>query len=674
MAFTSDFGLVTWAASLQTRQPPPPPNVYNVVVNNYPAPQAQPVAPVYDPKLDANALYGKPMPLSVLGYARIGASPAPIVGPYINAGKVDFIVSFGVPANVTGSRKVYKIYLDSELAWSSVTGGTVPADGTFTAESFDFTFQPGTLTQGVCTLEDVHFPGDQNAYRPQLLLQIRDLTFQRFLDRTGKPVPYVACDIGDVTDGADPLDGINIGTGLELIAHSPWAGYTSDTFEAVGITDVVPAILIKDNFDVIQLCQTVTQIYRNIDLLQSDKLRVKDRGASTDPDIVFDRDSILQGDQAISLVRGGATEQRRELELVSIDPDQDYMPVPSLAKIPRDPFAISAAVGKQTITTPLVMNASIRQALVTYAQQYNETARRTLSFKSMAYGYQVEPGDFVGLIDIADGIDNEVFKVRETSHGANFVVDIMAEAVLRCRIFGEVDTDFDPFLPQVVLLMGFDGNLLDESPHHHGIAVGIGGAHTTSVSPMYGTGSLILDASTDSQGITYPDHIDWCLSTSNSDQFTIDVSVTTTTSTPTDSSIISQWGGGIPLDAWMLYVNTAGDGELQFLGRTGGFANWDAYPTTSGLSWVPNQKYDIRVDKDIGGVVRIYRDGVMVASATPTDSSIKNSLGPLTIGCNSTGGGRTWPGSIDEVRITKGQARTGNDAGYTVQTDKWPRV
>lgn len=407
------------------------------------APNPTPVTPNFDPKIEANALYGKPMPLFTGGFARIGASPAPIVGPYIGGGVVDMIVSFGVPSNPGGDRKVYAIYLDSELAWSSPGGGTLPGDGTFAAEAFDFVFKPGTLTQTVCSLETSKFPGDECAYRPQMLLQITGLPYARFMANTGKPVPYVACDIGDVTDGADPHDGINLGEALERIAFSPWCGYTSSTFEAVDITDVVDAILIKDNFTMVQLCQNVTRDYKNIDLLQSDKLRVRDRGSNVTPDIVFDRDSVIGGDNPISISRAGATVQRRERELSAIDPDQDYTVVPSLSKIPREPFVISAAVGKDSGTSPLVINAHTRQALVTFAHYYEENARKRVSLKVMAQGFEIEPGDAFALVDLADGVDDEVWKVTETLHGANYEVELTGAAVLRCQLgFNEPDASW----------------------------------------------------------------------------------------------------------------------------------------------------------------------------------------------------------------------------------------
>lgn len=402
-----------------------------------PTPTATPVSPTIDPKLEANALYSKPMALFAGGFARIGAASAPLVGPYFNGDIVEFIVSFGVPANVEGDRKIYAIWLDNELAWSSETGGTLPGHGTFASQSFDFEFTPGTLTQGALSLESERFPGDECAYRPQMILQIRNLAWQRFFDITGKPVPYVAVDVGDVTDAAVPQDGINLGLALERIAMSPWAAMTPDEFEAVNVTDVVDAILIKDNFTVIELCQSITGEYRNLDLLVSDKVRIKDRGANVNADFIFDRDTIIGGDDALSVVRANATSQRREHELFAIDPDQDYTAVPSLAKIPRDPIAISAAVGKDTSTLPVVIDANTRQALATFALNYLENARRKLSFKVPVLGYEIEPGDLFALRSIANGFENEVLKVTQSTHGANWVVDIEAEAILRCQIFRE---------------------------------------------------------------------------------------------------------------------------------------------------------------------------------------------------------------------------------------------
>lgn len=403
------------------------------------APTITPVSPTYDPKIDANALYGKPIILSALGYARIGATSAPLLLGDLNDGKADFIVSFGFAVPITGNRKIYKIFLDQERWWSSVTGwdgsGALPGDSIFHGEAADIAFRPGTLTQAVLSLETLLFPGTENAYRPEMLLEIRGLPIARYVALSGRPVPYVAAEIGDVTGGADPLDGINLGLAVERIAHSPWPKYSSSTFEAVGITDVVAGLIIAENFTVIQICQSITNYYRNIHLLQSDKLRIKDHGSNVTPDIVFTRDTIIGGENAVAITRAGPSTQRREDELIAIDPDQDYTRVPSIARRARDPIAVSSAVGKSTGTLPLIINADTRQALVTFAQYEKENARKRISLRVPIYGYQIEPGDRMAHVDLADGIDNEVMLVEETSHNGDFTVNVEARAILRCSFF-----------------------------------------------------------------------------------------------------------------------------------------------------------------------------------------------------------------------------------------------
>jgi len=387
-----------------------------------------PVTPAMDPKIQADILYDKPIALSALGLARIGGSI--IFGPYFDSGAVTFGVSFGLPADPNGTRVIYDIALDSMVAWSSTGGGDAPGDGTFTAESFVFRFYPGRLDQAVDPLETRFFPGEAIAYRPQMVLFIENLPYARFI----KPVPYVSCLIGDTTDSANPYDGINLGDALERVAWSPWAGYTSASFEAVNVTDVVPALLFKDNFNIVELCSSVTRAYRNLDVLQSDKLRIKDRGANVAPSLTVTRDNIVSGDTPVMISRAAPSEQPRELEIATPDPDQDYTIVTSLSKRARNPVLVSAAVGKTTMTLPLVLDASTRQSLATFAQFYEENARKRITFKVLAYGYELEPGDLVALIGLADGIDEEVWKITETLHGANYVVEITAEAILRCEL------------------------------------------------------------------------------------------------------------------------------------------------------------------------------------------------------------------------------------------------
>lgn len=389
-----------------------------------PAPSVPSPAPI-DPNELANATYGKRMPLFAGGLARIGGSI--VFGPYISNGTASFGISFGVPANVAGTRALFEIAFDSKVAWESTAGTTNIAAGTFKAETFTARFYQGTLTQSVDALETAQFGSAAIAYRPQMMIFFQSLPLAQF----GNKIPYVAAVIGDTTDGADPTDGINLGTAIERVAHSPWAGYTSSTFETDGITDVVQALITSDNVSIVELCRNISRIYRNLDLLQTDKLRLINHGATVDPDLVLTTDHVVSD---INITRQEPSSLPRELELITIDPDADYTPVPSLAQRPRDPVAVSSSVGRENFTLPLVMNAATRQAMVTYALYADENARKKISGTLMARGFEVEPGDFIGFSALADGLDDEVFKIIETTHGANFTVDFTGEAILSCAI------------------------------------------------------------------------------------------------------------------------------------------------------------------------------------------------------------------------------------------------
>ena len=96
---------------------------------------------------------------------------------------------------------------------------------------------------------------------------------------------------------------------------------------------------------------------------------------------------------------------------------------------------VTASVGKDSITLPVVIDANTRASLVTFAKYEEDNARKRISLQTMLYGYALEPGDLFRLSGVANGFDNgEVFKVIETSHGANYINEISGEAILKCSI------------------------------------------------------------------------------------------------------------------------------------------------------------------------------------------------------------------------------------------------
>lgn len=397
-------------------------------------PAVESVVTGIDPNELANATYGKPIPISALGKARIGTAGI-IFGPYIESGRATFAVSFGAPADPAGIRAIYEIAFDSKVAWEDAagfSGAGTPATG-FISESFTFRFKQGRLDQAVDALETEKFGAEAIAYRPQIVLYIEDLPLAQF----GNKLPFVAAVIGDITGGADPDDGITLGEAIERMALSPWAGFTSSDFETSGVEDLIGGMIVAENNSLLDLLQDINRIYRNIDILQTDKLKVVDRGPLTTPDITLNLDRVLNEDVPISFDIQAPEDVPRELEFETIDPDQDYIFVPSKAQRPAVPVATSASHGKDTISLPIILDAPNRQAMTAYAKYAEEQARKRVSFTAMAYGLEIEPGDRVKLEDIADGISDEIFRIIETTHGANFVVECVGESILNCALPAE---------------------------------------------------------------------------------------------------------------------------------------------------------------------------------------------------------------------------------------------
>ncbi len=611
-----------------------------------------------NPNETSYSLYGHTIPLSVFGIGRIGGEI--IAGPWVENGLASFCISFGVPADPSGSRDIREIAFDSEVVWSTngASGVTTSAGGTFNTELFTFRFYQGTLTQLADTLESSHYGADAVAYRPQILIWFENLPLA---NTKFSKIPYVSAVIGDSSG-----DDVNYGEALERLAYSPWVGYTSAQFETSGVTDglVSGGLIFAEQSEFLGTIQQFGRFYPSWDILQTDKLRVSDRGSTVAPDITLNKTRLMG---KVVITRQEPNTAPRKLELSTIDPDADYTIVPSTSQRPIAPVAVTSSISSASAYLPAIMDSDTRTSIVTYANYFEEQARKKVSFTAMAYGLEIEPGDLVKLEDLGDDFQDEAFKIMETLHGANYVVECAAEAILKCSF----DSN-DPHIGNVKLLLGFedvnnatgDPGFTDESPAAHGTATVESGAKISTGWSKFGSSSY-LGNNTGSR-VNVEDSLDWEISTSNSSQFTIECWVRHSGTTVGDEMLIAQFSSGA---GFYLRSNGSGNGELEFAGKGG--VTWSA--ATSGLTWVSNQVYAIAIEKDSSGKLRIYRDGVMVASTTPADSSIIHFASGLFIG-NDASGGRSWNGYIDEFRITKGVARYASDSGYTVPTAAFPRT
>lgn len=399
-----------------------------------------------NPTETSYSLYGHNIPLSVFGVGRIGGDI--IAGPWVDNGKASFIISFGVPADPYGSRDLREIAFDSEVVWEG---------GSFNTEPFVFRFYPGRLDQAADPLETSHFGADAVAYRPQILLAFENLPLAG--TKFGK-IPYVAALFGDSTG-----DDVNLGEAFTRLSRSPWVGWTSSQFEAVGITDglVNGGLIITEQAEFLATIQQFGRFYPNWNILQTDKLRLVDRGSNVTADITLDRTRLMGN---VAFTRAEPNAAARELELTTIDPGADYTLVPSTAsRRPHDPVEVTSSVKVDTAYLPAIMDASFRQAIVTYALYHEEQSRKKISLTAMLYGLEIEPGDLIAVTGLGDDFHDEVFKVAATTHGVNYAVEIQAEAILKCTVSGSYSPTTPGALAQWavsrsrILVPGYAGQL-----------------------------------------------------------------------------------------------------------------------------------------------------------------------------------------------------------------------
>lgn len=160
-------------------------------------------------------------------------------------------------------------------------------------------------------------------------------------------------------------------------------------------------------------------------------------------------------------------------------------------------------------------------------------------------------------------------------------------------------------------------------------------------SPKFGTACLDLSGGGSTSCVLASDHPSWHF---GAGQFTVEAWVRFSTLPGTNTQgIVTQWGGSSQLGWWFGMFS----GSLAFYYSTTGTDN----PSVS-AAWTPtiNTWYHLAVDRDASNVLRVYIDGVVLASAT-VSATFWNSTRTLKIG-NDENNGRRLTGQIDELRIS----------------------
>jgi hypothetical protein len=204
----------------------------------------------------------------------------------------------------------------------------------------------------------------------------------------------------------------------------------------------------------------------------------------------------------------------------------------------------------------------------------------------------------------------------------------------------------DPNFASVVLLCHFEGAngatgvaaFVDSSSHAHTFSAAT--LSLTTAQQKFGVSSVGATG----QSLALSDSADWDL---GAGQFTVEVWARPTTAITGIDALVGQYSSGS--QNWYLGFN---GNNLVFTYSTTGTSN----VAVSGAYTVTlNTWTHFAADRDASNVLRVYANGVVIASATVA-ATFFNSTTFLAIADLSTGT-NTFFGQLDDLRITKGVAR-----------------
>jgi hypothetical protein len=226
----------------------------------------------------------------------------------------------------------------------------------------------------------------------------------------------------------------------------------------------------------------------------------------------------------------------------------------------------------------------------------------------------------------------------------------------------------DPYWDYVLLLLQFYGTdgataTTDLSKYARPVTFN-DNAQLDETQSRWAGSSLLCDGSGDY--VSVPDSDDWTFS----GPFTVEAWVRYNVFGGAYQQIISHYGV-TSNSSWSLRTRQNIDDGFTWWASVDGTGNDIGISPGSGPI-VAGQWFHFAVDRDAGGVLRNYIDGVMQESATQPGTYF-NSTVPLTIGRSGNAGVmESFNGWIDSVRITGGVARYASSPGFQPPTGPFP--
>jgi hypothetical protein len=184
-----------------------------------------------------------------------------------------------------------------------------------------------------------------------------------------------------------------------------------------------------------------------------------------------------------------------------------------------------------------------------------------------------------------------------------------------------------------------------------------GNAKISTAQSKFGGGAGVFDGSGDY--VDTPDSNDWDF---GAGMFTIEAFVRFNTAA-TNSTVLSQWGTTAGTAAWAFYLDT---GILYFR-----FYDTGAVLRDTSVAWAPaaNTWYHLCAERNASGVVRVYVNGVVVATQT-RGQTMRTSTALPRFGAVQGFSTFDLNGYAGWLRVTKGVARY--NGAFTPPSEPYP--
>ncbi len=234
--------------------------------------------------------------------------------------------------------------------------------------------------------------------------------------------------------------------------------------------------------------------------------------------------------------------------------------------------------------------------------------------------------------------------------------------ILTRKLHNFANSPPDPYWANVVFMSNFVGTngsttFVDQSSAAHTVTAN-GNAQITTAQYKFPPSSGVFDGTGDY--LTSPYSVDYAFGM----EFTMEGWVRFN-STSGQQALVTRWNISAGIAVWLVNCSST----------TLDWAFYTAGPTYNPLSaaWThtTNTWYYIAVDRDSGGVVRLYADGTMLGKQT-MNGTMLTSTEPLGIGWLNHPALQYLNGWLGGVRITKGVARYASDSGFTPPTAPFP--